>query len=234
MPVIKETPNTLWLRNVRLSFPDVLVPKASTATSAPRYAATFIMAPDAPEWAEMAAMMNEMYAEKWGQHAAGISQLIAQDKKLRCYGFGQEKMDATGQIYDGFQDKVFISAARKEADGRPKLYDQQGQECAPGAPLNEWFAGGNYCDAVISFWLQNNEHGRALRCQLVGIQYVREGEKFGQVEADASSIFQAVEGAPAPTAPVPGMAPPAAPVAPPAMTPPALAPVAPPAIDPFS
>ena len=201
MPILED--NTLWIKKARLGFPQLLVPKA-VAGGEPKYSANFILDLDAPEWAEMVQIAMAMATAKWGENTAGVMALIKQDKRLRCYGKGEEKLDKNGKVYDGFGGKLYISASNKN---QPNLYGGDAQLLPPTAPLNQLFAGGNYCSGVISFWLQDNSFGRGIRANLDGVQFVSEGEHFGATGPDAGAIFQPIPGAPATTAPGAGEAP---------------------------
>ena len=212
---MKINERTLWIKDARLGFPSLLVPQ-SIEGGTPKYNCTFIIPPDAPEWNEILEMAQAIAVEKWTVNATGVMGMINNDKKLRCYGFGADKVDmTTGLVYDGFQDMLWISGS---SETRPDLRGADALPCPPTAPLNTMFVGGNYVSGVISLWPQDNKWGKAIRAQVDGVQYLREGEHFGAVGPDVGEIFQAVEGAPAPMAPMPGMpapaAAPAAPVAP--------------------
>ena len=207
--------NALWIKDARLGFPSLLQPKAVQGGE-PKYSCNFILAPTAPEWAEMGQIISAMAVEKWGDQANAVLTMIKADKRLRCYGQGAEKISQkTGQVYDGFQGMVFISAANTE---KPKLYGTDATELPPTANANQLFVGGNYVSGIISFWTQDNQFGRGIRANLDGVQYIREGEHFGTPGPETDGVFQPVPGAPAPapTAPVPGGV---APVAPAPVTP---------------
>ena len=160
----------------------------------------------APEWAEMGQIALAMATAKWGDNTAGVMNLIKNDKRLRCFGKGEEKLDKLGKVYDGFDGKLYISASNKN---KPNLYGADANLLPPTAPQNQLFAGGNYVSGVISFWLQDNKFGRGIRANLDGVQFVEEGEHFGATGPDAGAIFQPVPGAPA--APAPGAGDPVAP-----------------------
>jgi hypothetical protein len=88
--------------------------------------------------------------------------------------------------------------------------------------------GGCYVNAAIKPWLQENQYGRGVRCDLVAVQFAGNGEPFGAGATDVSGIFGAVAtqaaqpaapvamppapfGAPAPAAPAPAFGAPALP-----------------------
>ena len=193
---------TLYIKEARLGFPTVIVPKPQN-DGPPRYNCNFILDPTAVEWGEMGQIVQQLATDKWGDHAAAVINMIKQDKRLRCWGNGSEKINQkTMQVYEGFFGNVYISASSK-VDHPPKLYGQNAQELPPTANKNQMFVGGNYGAGIISFWAQENEHGRAIRANLDGVQYIREGEKFGAEGPDVGAMFQPVPGAPAPTAPAP-------------------------------
>jgi hypothetical protein len=59
-------------------------------------------------------------------------------------------------------------------------------------------------------WLQENKHGRGIRCDLIAVQFAGDDTAFGEGAVDASSMFGAVSaigGAQAPASPAMGMPP---------------------------
>ena len=202
---------SLWIKNARLGFPHLIAPQ-SVNNGPPKYGCVFILRPEAPEWAEMNEIIGRIAQEKWTSQAQIVLNLVSSDKRLRCFGAGHEKISAqTGEVFEGFDDGgVYISAS---SDKKPKLYGQNAVELPPTANANEMFVGGNFASGIISFWCQNNEHGRAIRGQLDGVQFISEGEHFGSTGPDAGAIFTAVAGAPAAPVAAPGV-PAAAPTGP--------------------
>lgn len=211
MPILENY--TLWIQRCRLSFPHVLVPKSQN-NGPSSYSASFILQESQAEWAEAMQIISQMATDKWADKAQTVINIVTSDRKLRCYGNGAEQINKqTGEVYDGYKEPgaVFVSA---KSDQQPQLYGPDAQLLPPTANANQMFVGGNWVSAIVRFWPQQNEHGRGIRCQLVGIQYIEEGEHFGADEIDAGTVFQQVPGAPAPTAPAP-----AAPASAPVVTP---------------
>ena len=194
----------MMLHNVRLSFPQLVEPRASTLNpeAVKKYSADLIMAPDHPGFAAfMQAYANEATA-KWKEHAQQIMQMIQGDRKLRCYAQGAEKINSkTFQPYDGYQGMVAISASNVNApqmiraDGKPTENTMEYQQLA------RKLYGGCYVNVAVKPWLQENKHGRGVRCELVAVQFCADGEAFGEGSTDASNLFGAVQGAPAAAAP---------------------------------
>jgi hypothetical protein len=57
--------------------------------------------------------------------------------------------------------------------------------------------GGCRVNAAVKPWLQDNKHGRAIRCDLVAVQFAGDDKPFGEGAVDASNLFGAVAAAPA-------------------------------------
>lgn len=93
------------------------------------------------------------------------------------------------------------------SDAQPGLRSEDNVVIDP-MTIGARFQGGDYVDGGVRFWAQDNANGRAIRCELIGLRFRREGEHFGAERTSADNIF----GAPAPVgaAPANGEAPAAA------------------------
>lgn len=206
----------ILLSKVRLSFPHLVEPHAAGGNpDAPKkYSADFVMDAEHPAYKQFMGRYLEMAQAKWGEHASQVMKLIQSDRKLRCYGNGDEKIDKkTFQPYSGYAGKVFISANKAEA---PQMIDEAGR---PVDPMNSMayqmmarkLYGGCFVNAAVKPWLQDNKHGRGIRCDLVAVQFAEDGEAFGEASADVSTMFGNVAGSQAtpqssdmPDSPFPG------------------------------
>ena len=57
--------------------------------------------------------------------------------------------------------------------------------------------GGCRVNAAVKPWLQENKHGRGIRCDLIAVQFASDDTAFGEGAVDASNLFGAVAPAPA-------------------------------------
>lgn len=223
----QEIPGLIYLPNVRLSFPHLAVAHKSGPEAPAKFSADFIMDATNPGWEAFFAQVQQLANDAWGAQAANVLQWIYSEKRARCFGSGEECIDKnTMQPYVGYPGKVFIKANN---DAQPALFGADGNRLMDAVKLY----GGCFVNAQIKPWLQDNVHGKAVRCELVGVQFNADGEAFGAAPIDPNSLFKPVAGAPAPTmpgapaaqgyapppgapamAPPPGYAPPAAPPAP--------------------
>jgi hypothetical protein len=164
------------------------------------------------------AKVNEMALAKWKEHAAQVMQIINNDRKLRCYGDGNQKLNQkTFQPYDGYAGQVFITAGR---DTAPQIIQPDGTPIDPMntmayQALTRQMYGGCRVNVAVKPWLQENKHGRGIRADLVAVQFAGDDQAFGEGRTDASNMFGAVAAAPAgmfgAAAPAPAFLQPAAP-----------------------
>ena len=207
----------IFLSNVRLSFPHLAEPQRQineqTGKERVSYNCEFIMPQDHPGFQQFMQKYGAMALEKWKEHANTVMQMINGDRKTRCYGRGEEKVNKkTFQPYDGYAGHVFITAGR---DSQPQVIQADGQPIDPTntmayQQLTRKMYGGCRVNAAVKPWLQDNKHGRGIRCDLIAIQFAGDDTAFGEGAVDASGMFGAVAGAPAgmfaPTAaPAPAM-----------------------------
>jgi hypothetical protein len=198
----------IYLSNVRLSFPHIAEPQkqVNEVTGATRisYNCEFIMPQDHAGFAQFMQRYGAMALDKWKEHASTVMSMINGDRKTRCYGRGEEKVNKkTFTPYDGYAGNVFITAGR---DTPPQVIQADGQPVDPAntmayQALTRAMYGGCRVNAAVKPWLQDNKHGRGVRCDLVAIQFAGDDKAFGEGAADASSMFGAVAAPAAPAAP---------------------------------
>ena len=194
----------VFLSNVRLSFPHLAEPQkqVNEATGATRisYNAEFLMPQEHPGFQQFMARYAALALDKWKEHANTVMGMIQNDRKTRCYGRGEEKVNKkTFQPYDGYAGHVFITAGR---DSQPQMIQADGSPVdAANSMAYQQLArkmyGGCRVNAAVKPWLQDNKHGRGIRCDLIAIQFAGDDKAFGEGAVDASNLFGAVAQAPA-------------------------------------
>jgi len=203
--------DVIYLQNVRLSFPQLATPKTPEGGGTAKYSADFLLLSDDPQHAKFVALAQQLAAAKWGEKAALILPMIYQDRRLRCFGSGDEKINKkTIKPYDGYGGMLYISASK---DRMPQMIDSTGAGIDPNNTLacqNEArkMYGGCYVNAVVKPWIQDNQFGRGVRGDLVAVQFLRDGDPFGEGVTDVSAQFGATAAPGAPAAPAwaaPGM-----------------------------
>lgn len=189
----------IYLSNVRLSFPHLADPQRQinelTGKETLSYNCDFIMEPDSDNFSKFMKKYGELAVIKWQENASVIMNMIQSDRKLRCYGKGDEKINKkTLQPHPSHAGKVFIAASRKvmpqiiQSDGTPV---DEGNTLQCQQILRKMY-GGCRVNAAIKPWLQDNKHGRGVRCDLVAIQFSKDDTPFGEGAIDASGMFNVV------------------------------------------
>lgn len=188
----------IYLSNVRLSFPKLIEASAPQPGADPKFSADFIMAPNDVGYAKFMGEVGKLAAEKWKEHASNVLGLMQNDRKLRCFGSGNEKIDKkTYAPWKGYANMIYLTA-NSNADRPPKIIRADGSPIDNNNTLErQQYArklyGGCYVNAVVRPWLQDNQFGRAVRCELIAVQFAGEGEAFGEGEVDLTGVFGAVE-----------------------------------------
>lgn len=193
---------TIYLSNVRLSFPKLIEASSSgfAEGAAKKFSADLIINPNDPQLAKFMAEVAKLASEKWKDHANAVLQLIQTDRKLRCYGNGNEKVDKkTYKPYLGYENMMYLSANSNEDRPPQIIRPMDGKVAANNIERMELarnLYGGCIVNAAVRPWAQDNQFGRAVRCELVAVQFSKDGEAFGEPAPDLS-MFGAVPAAPA-------------------------------------
>lgn len=172
----KDNSVTVRLRAVRLSFPSLFKPRAFQEDQEPKFSATFLM-PKTGDVEENAKLMqqavNEVIKLAFKGKSPGAEKL--------CFRDG-----ATKEEVDGYGDDVmFVSSnsSKKvpvvDRDLTP-LVEEDGKPYA-----------GCYVNATVRLWAQDNKYGRRVNAQLRAVQFLRDGEPFGNSQANPEEEFEA-------------------------------------------
>ena len=198
----------IMLTNTRLSFPQLVEARAYQEGQAKKFSADLILDPAGEDWKKVMHSVMQSAQEKWGDNAQAVLQMCQADRKLRAFGNGAEKVDKkTFKPYEGYEGAVYVSANNANP---PQMIESNGKSVDPTntmayQALARKMYGGCYVNAAIKFWIQDNKYGRGIRCELIALQFAKDGEPFGDAAPDASNLFGAVA-APAGGATPAGMA----------------------------
>ena len=166
------------INNARLAFPELFTPKAVNGEGEPAYSATFILEAGSAQVAELEKAIEDVATAKWGAKAQAQIQRLRKTDKL-CLRDGDDKP------YDGFKGKLYVSARNRT---RPTVVDRDRSPLTreDGRPY-----GGCYVSAIVELWAQDNQYGQRVNASLVGVQFVRDGEPFGDggISADQFDGF---------------------------------------------
>ena len=188
----------ITLQNVRLSFPKLIEPSAAAQGAAPKFSADFILDPKHPDLAKFMAEVGKLAVESWKDKASAILGMVQNERKLRCYGQGSEKVNGkTFLPYDGYGDGMLYISANSNADRPPIMVRPNGVPVEASNTIERIdiarkLYGGCFVNAVVRPWAQDNQFGKAIRCELIALQFLKDGVPFGEGSADVTGMFGAV------------------------------------------
>lgn len=212
-------PTRFVLRNVRVAYAHGLnAPQAQQQQQQPgqqqgdpKYSAVFLFPEAAADVLQgVQGILWEAVQKEFGQTAQAVWQELAASNKL-CLRSG-----ATKASQEGFAGNYFISGSAKQSHPPVLLHkflNEQGtgpQELK--RPQNVIYSGA-YVNVQLNVWVQNNNYGRRVNCEILVVQFAADGESFGGGASADTSVFGGIA---APTAAIggaptaPGFAAPAA------------------------
>ncbi len=170
------------LVNARLSFPDIWKAKAiktkGKEEGEAKFSAQFLLDKEdhAGQIKSVKTSILEVAIAKFCKEntppkeaKAQIGDMVAKGKLHLCLHEGNTKE------YEGYNDSnMFLSSSSKlrprivARDGRTPLAEEDGKPYA-----------GCYVNAVVRLWAQDNNFGKRINAELMGIQFVADGEPFG-------------------------------------------------------
>lgn len=169
------------LTNVRLSFPELFTPVQFQGKGDFKYEATFLIPAGCALMKTVDEAIDAVAKEKWGAKSAIYMEEIRLDKKGCCWIDGKRKPDL-----DGYEGHWALSAKRREQKGPVLVLDANKTPLTvrSGKPY-----AGCYVNATVDIYAQDND-GKAMRCELLAVQFARDGDAFGGGAAPNPDEFE--------------------------------------------
>ncbi len=206
---MSQIPEIIYITDARLSFPHLAEPQVQTdaikGTTRTTYNGDFIVEKTNPAIQQFMARFSQLAQATWPENPQAAMQVIQNDRKQRCYGNGEEKVNSkTFQVRDGYANMMYFTASRMADKGMPQVIDAQGKAIDPRntmavqAELRKMY-GGCRVNVAIKPWVQTAKSGNGIgiRADLIAVQFLRDDVAFGDGEIDASGMFGAVGTVPA-------------------------------------
>lgn len=168
------TGERLIIPEARLAFTDALWEKKSVDGGEPQFGVNLIIEPTSTAVAALMAEEERLAGLHWKDKSAAMLQMIRANN-------GQSlKPGVLKAKYDGFQGNYFVSANSKT---RPTIVDRNGAPLTPsdGRPYS-----GCYVLAHVSLWTMDNKWGQKINANLLGLQFLRDGDAFAGGPAPSS------------------------------------------------
>jgi len=170
------------LEDVRLTFPQLFEAKAVNGQGDPKFSASFLLGKDHKQIPELQKAILDAATDKWGAKAGEVLKALKASDKI-CVHDGDSKSE-----YDGYAGNYFINASNKI---RPLVIDgnRSPLDSASGKPYS-----GCYVTAIVELWPQDNNFGRRVNASLLGVQFLRDGERLAGGGVAAADDFDAIPG----------------------------------------
>jgi hypothetical protein len=145
------------ITNARLSFPS-LFKKASFQGAETKYEATFII--------------PKKGNEKWYDDVTADIEKYAKDAKIKIPADKKFIKDGDDMDRPEYVGAWIVKAANTK---RPTTINRDRSQVVEE---DEIFYSGCYVNGIIEPWIQNNQFGKRCNANLLGIQFVKDGESF--------------------------------------------------------
>jgi len=187
------TSDTIKMKDVRLSFPRLFVPKSFTEGQPPRFEGSFLLDPSDKAHAKVIDKLIETAKEILLEQFNGE---IPKSVEL-CFQYtdgetpvevGSLKYRGKPKEYDGYEGMFVLSSSNRT---RPTVVDR---DLTPLVEDDGKPYAGCYVNASITLWTQDNQYGKRVNANLRAVQFVRDGDAFGIRPADAEEEFDVLDG----------------------------------------
>ncbi len=170
------------LENVRLTFPQLFEPKQVNGQGDPKFSAAMLLPKNHPQLPDIQKAIVDAATEKWGAKAGDTLKALKAADKLAVHD-GDNKSE-----YDGYAGNYFINASNKI---RPLVIGPSREPlvAADGKPYS-----GCYVTAIVEFWAQDNQFGKRVNASLLGVQFIKDGERLAGGGIAAADDFDAIPG----------------------------------------
>ena len=182
--------NRLTIKDVRIAYAQgIYTARAAKPGDKEKYGAAFLFPANHPAVKEIAAATVRAAQAKWGAKADDMLKQLKAADRLPVHN-GDAKASSAG--YEG---SLFVNAGNAI---RPTVVDRDRSPltAADGRPYS-----GCYVNAIIEVWAQDNQHGKRINASLLGVQFVRDGEKLAGGSTATADDFEAIPGTEGETAP---------------------------------
>lgn len=175
---IVYTDGCIRIDNVRASYPHLAHAWAKGEKDRKKFSITGLAPKETHDEAKKAIVeeINKLLT------SSKIGKLASEHKFIRN-GDDSGKDEAEGH---------WIIKASENEGRRPSVRDQKGR-LVEVDDIEELVYPGCVVNVLLRPWAQNNEHGKKINANLIGVQYVKKGERFGEAPIDDEDAWDEVE-----------------------------------------
>jgi hypothetical protein len=149
----------------------------------PKYSATFGFPPSHPVVAQIKEGFRKLAEEKWGAKAADVFAELKAGNKL-CLHDGDAKADTPG-----YKGNLFVNASNEI---RPTTLAGGPDGRAPTTAADGKLYAGAKVNMMVEVWAQDNQFGKRVNASLLGVQFVKDGERLAGGGVASADDFEAI------------------------------------------
>lgn len=176
---------TILIENVRCSYPHLFVPQEGDKPGDKSYSMTALLPKKTHKAAQelITKACRELLEENKAKFKKGERVALAADRKFLRDG------DLSGKTEN---EAMFTISAREKK--RPSVRNKD--KSVIDSSESDIIYGGCYVNVLIRPWFQDNDYGKRLNANLIAVQFVRDGEPFGEgriSEEDIDDTFDDID-----------------------------------------
>ena len=182
--------NRITIKDVRIAYAQgIFTARAAKAGDKEKYGAAFLFPANHPAVKDIAAAVIRAAQTKWGDKAGDMLKQLKAADRLPVHN-GDAKASSAG-----YAGNLYLNAGNAI---RPLVLDTNKSPltAADGKPYS-----GCFVNAIVEVWGQDNQHGKRINASLLGVQFVRDGEKLAGGSTATADDFEAIPGTEDGTAP---------------------------------
>ena len=160
----------IQLNEVILSYPHLDEPWGLNPSDEKKYSAVFLMPVDTHRDA-----IKQLHATITALAMETFKTKLPADKLCLRDGNLTEKQEQKGRWYVSARESV-----------KPKVVDRQARPVPPGSQL---IYAGCIVNGYIRLWTQSNQWGKRVNANLLGVQFVADGERIAGNRPDVTPLF---------------------------------------------
>lgn len=183
MAEVQKQDNRLTIKDVRIAYAQgIFTARAAKPGDKERYGAAFLFPATHPLVKAVAEATVRAAKAKWGDRADEILKQLKAGDKLPIHN-GDAKASSAG-----YAGNLYMNAANPI---RPTVVDgnRAPLTAADGKPYS-----GCWVNAIIEVWAQDNANGKRINASLLGVQFVRDGERLAGGSTATADDFEAIPG----------------------------------------
>lgn len=177
----QQNAGQIRLENIRFTFTQALFDsKQVQGQGEAKFSCTALLPKDHPQLAAISAAVVAVAQAKWGAKADEVLKSLKASDRLPIHDG-----DAKSQ-YQGYAGNLFVNASNKM---RPLVLGPQREvlTAADGKPYS-----GSYGNMIVQFWAQDNSYGKRINASLLGVQFIKDGERLAGGGIAAADDFEAI------------------------------------------